>query len=281
MKKSAKWLLLILTVLCVGVFVLYYFDSQSSRDTVAPVISMESDQLALSVQDGRDAFLAGVTAVDDRDGDVSDLVVVESVSAVDGNHCATVTYAAFDRSGNVAKAERTVAYTDYEGPKFALTTSLVFRSGYNLDPLDYVTAEDPIDGDLTERVKATLASGESDLSREGVHRVELRVTNSMGDTVRLTVPVEVYDPDMYDANINLSDYLIYLKKGSAFRAEDYLESLYAGYRVISIEQLKADGAQIDIRSDVQTAVPGTYDVTYTITYGTYTGHTRLIVVVEE
>lgn len=281
MKKSIKWLLLILVVLCVAAFVMFYMYSQNSRDHTAPVISMEGDMLSLSVYDTQDAFLTGVSALDDRDGDVSELVVVESVSAVDENHCATVTYAAFDRSGNVAKAERTVAYTDYEGPKFGLTTALVFRSGYNFDLFDYVVANDPIDGELTERIKATLVSAESDIRKEGIHQVDLRVTNSMGDTARLTVPVEVYDPSEYNGTVNLSDYLIYLEKGGTFSAEDYLEDLYADYRTILPEQLNAGGAQIDIRSDVQTNVPGTYSVTYTVTYGIYTGYTRLIVVVEE
>ena len=281
MKNFAKWLLLLLMVLCVAVFVMYYLDTQSSRDTVPPVISMESDQYSLSVHDGRDAFLVGVTALDDRDGDVSDLVVVESVSAIDSNDCVTVTYAAFDRAGNVAKAQRTAMYTDYVGPKFDLTAALVFRSGYNQDLFDYVTAEDPVDGDLTERIKATMVDGESDIRQEGLHQVELRVTNSMGDTARLTVPVDVYDPDKYDAAVNLSDYLVYLEQGSTFHAEDYLENLYAGYRTIPLEQLKENGAQIEIVSDVNPDVPGTYSATYTITYGAYNGYTRLIVVVEE
>lgn len=281
MKKSVKWLLLILMVLCVAVFVMYYIYSQNSRDHVAPVISIESNTLSLSVHDGLDVFLSGVSARDDRDGDVSGSVVVESVSSVDENHCATVIYAAFDRAGNVAKAERTVAYTDYEGPEYDLAAALVFRSGYNFDLLDYITAEDPIDGDLTERIKANLVSEGYDIHEDGIHQVELRVTNSMGETARLTVPVEVYDPSQYNAAVILSDYLVYWDKGRAFHGEDYLENLNTGYRMLSLEQLRLEGAEIDIKSSVEVNVPGTYEVTYTITHGTYAGYTRLIVVVEE
>ena len=281
MKKITKWLLLILLVLCTAAFIVYYRFSQAGPDRTAPVISMEAEEITLSVGDGQEAYLAGVTALDDVDGDVTAMMVVEGVSAIDSRDCVTITYAAFDRAGNVAKAHRTGRYTDYEGPKFALKNPLVFYSGYTIDLLDHITASDPLDGDLSARVKATLSGGETDLSQEGTHPVDLRVTNSMGDTARITVPVEICSYAAYDATVNLTDYLIYWEKGSPFQAEDYLVSLYAGYREITPEQLGAEGAQIDIHSDVNPDEPGSYSVSYTITYGSYTGFTRLIVVVED
>lgn len=282
MKKWIKRLLLILVVLCAALFFGYYLNLQQERDHTAPEIFMETDVISVSVYAQQDCLLDGVTAWDDRDGDVTEFLVVEGVSAIGEDHSATVTYAAFDQAGNVTKAERVVSYTDYEGPKFDFTVPLVFRSGYVIDMQDYVTASDPMDGDLTDKIKAALSGDKGgSLSTVGTHQVELRVTNSMGDTARLTVPVEVYESTQYNATVNLTKGLVYLEKGSSFRAGAYLESLYAGYQTVSPTQLIAAGADISIQSDVQSNVPGTYSVTYTVTYGSYTGFTRLIVVVED
>ena len=281
MSKILRWLLLILTALCLLACGVYVLHSRQTRDTAAPVISFAEDALSLSVHDAQDVLLDGVTAWDDRDGDVTASLVVEGVSSIHSDDSATVTYAAFDRAGNVTKAQRAVRYTDYEDPRFSLSAPLIFRSGFTVDLFRYVTASDPVDGDISDRIKATLTGGETSISEIGIHEVELRVTNSMGDTARLTVPVEVYASSDYNATVKLSDYLVYVNAGSAFAPESYLQGMTAGYREYSVSQLSDDGAKIDIRSNVRTDVPGAYDVTYTVSHGSYTGYTRLIVIVEE
>ena len=279
MKIRNKGLLLMLVVLCAVVFGIYCINTQNRQDQTAPVISMDAPEIELSVQDDRDACLRGVSAWDNEDGDVTEFLVVEGMSAIGRNDCVTVTYAAFDGAGNVSKAQRTIHYTDYEGPKFVLEHPLIFINVYTIDLLNYVTAFDPMDGDISERIKATLSGGEGDLSQEGIHMVNLRVSNSMGDTARITVPVEINTQSDYNAVVWLTDYLIYLKTGDAFNPHDYLECLYAGYKEIPPNELTDE--QIIIQSDVDTKAPGTYSVTYTVSDGNYTGFTRLIVVVEE
>ena len=281
MRKIKPWILPAVVVLCVILFAVYCIWDKLARDETPPVISVEEGALSLSVRDGHEALLRGVTAMDEQDGDVTDLLVVEGVSSIDKNHCATVTYAAFDRAGHVSKAKRTVCYTDYEAPRFALSSALMFRSGYPVDLYDYVTASDLIDGDLSNQIKANLVEGEYDLSKVGTHLVELRVTNSMGDTARLTVPVWVYSPSDYNANLSLTDYLIYLEKGQHFDGGVYLDCLYAGGQRVSKSTLTGNGAVIEMESDVQPDVPGTYRVIYTVTWQNYTAGSQLIVVVEE
>lgn len=281
MKKIKRWILPVLTVLCVILFAVYCIWMEASRDETAPVIVVEGDVISLSVHDGQETLLKGVTAWDEQDGDVTELLVVEGISAIrEGNH-STVTYAAFDRAGNVTKAQRTVAFTDYEGPKFEFSTALMFRSGYTVDLYDYVTASDPIDGDLSGQIRVELVEGELDLSTVGTHLVELRVTNSMGDTARLTVPVQVYSASDYNASLYLTNYLVYLEKGQYFDSGFYLSRLSAGDQILYRDMLAENGAVVDIRSDVQTDIPGTYSVTYTVSYENYIGSSRLIVVVEE
>lgn len=279
-KRMRAWKVLLLTGLCCIGFAGYRLVSRQRVDHTPPEITVPPEELQISVRADQNALLDGVTAWDDRDGDVTAYLVVEGISAVVGDQRAEVTYAAFDQAGNVAKCRRTLHYTDYQSPRFTLSQPLVFRSGRSFDVFDYVGAEDTLDGSLNDRIKATLVAGETSISEVGIHMVKFRVTNSMGDTAYLTVPVEVYAAAEYNAALELTEPLVYLQKGDAFRAEDYLRTLKIGTREIVLNGTP-EGVKVEIDSDVNTQEPGCYSVSYTVSSETWTGHTRLIVVVEE
>lgn len=281
MKRIGRWILLILLVLSFMGFTAYYFLSHRGLDTAAPTISFDREELALSVYDGTEALLQGVSARDDFDGDVTASLLVETVSSIRSDHTALVTYAAFDRAGHVTKAQRTIRYTDYHRPTFALSAPLLFRSGSTVDIYQYLTALDLVDGDLSDKIKATLVGGEGNISQDGLHQVEVRVTNSMGDTARLTLPVEVYPNGVYNATLELTDYLVYVEKGQPFSTGDYLSALLAGSGTYDLTGELPQGAALDVQSDVVTGSAGCYSVTYTLTYGSYKACTRLIVIVED
>lgn len=265
---------------CAAAFQGYLALSNSTQDNTGPEISFESQQIQVSVKDSEDALLKGVTAWDDRDGDVTGLVVVEGVSNISANHVVKVTYAAFDAAGNVTKAQREVSYSDYKSPRFKLSKPLAFQSGTSFDVFQYIHAEDVIDGSLDSRIKATLVGGDSAITAEGLHKVEFRVTNSMGDTSSLTVPVEVYPSGLYRGTVSLRENLVYLSKGSAFEPMDYLQQYQVGSTVYTYSE-ETDDISVNIDGDqVDTSTPGVYSVSYTVTDGVNTGYTRLTVVVE-
>lgn len=280
MGKKRIWALLLLTFLCCLGFAAYLFFSQRIVDNTAPEISFASDTLPVSVTASDAELMAGVTAWDNQDGDVTASIVVEGIVGLSSDQLATITYAAFDQAGNVAKAQRTLQYTDYRSPRFSLTAPLVFRSGSSFNVLNYIGAEDVIDGILDDRIKATLVSTEGVLSEEGTYEVEFRVTNSMKDTAYLTIPVDIYSAGMYNATVTLSDYLVYVEQGSSFDYRDFLERFQKGSETVSLKDSPSD-VSVSCDSDVNTNVPGAYSVTYTVKSGSYTGYTRLIVVVEE
>ena len=280
MRKKRIWALLIVTFACCIGFAAYLVYTRQISDNTPPEISFLSDVLEVSVEALEDDLLVGVTAQDSKDGNVTNSVLVEGISGLSSDQLATITYAAFDQAGNVAKAQRTVQYTDYQSPRFSLSAPLVFRSGSAFNLLHYIGAEDVIDGILNDRIKATLVSTESALSEEGTHEVEFRVTNSMKDTAYLTVPVDIYPAGMYNATVTLSDYLVYVEQGSRFDDLDYLESFQKGSETVFLKGNSSD-VSVSCDSDVNTNFPGTYSVTYTVKSGSYTGYTRLIVVVEE
>lgn len=280
MKKMRIRALLLVTFLCCLGFAVYLFLSQRMVDSVPPEISFVSDTLQVSVLASDAELMEGVAAWDDQDGDVSAGIVIEGIDGLSSDQTARITYAAFDRSGNVAKARRVLQYTDYQSPRFSLSAPLVFSDSASVNLLNYIGAEDVVDGTLDDRIKATLVKTDTALSEEGVHEVEFRVTNSMKDTAYLTIPVDIYPAGLYNAVVTLSSYLVYVERGSSFDPRDYLGRFQKGTETISLKDNTPE-VSVSCDSDVNPNVPGTYSVRYTVKSGAYTGYTRLIVVVVE
>ncbi len=297
--KVNKRYVILPVLLCCLLTAVYCMVFVLRDDRKAPEIHMDSDMLTVSVYADDSALMQGVTATDNKDGDVTAGVLVEGVSKFTGENAAVIKYVAYDTAGNVAKASRTIQYTDYQSPKFGQEKALVFASNTAPDVLSFMTATDVIDGDISNNIKGTLLSDATSLNYSGVHTVEFRVTNSMGDTQYITLPVDVYEGNEYNAKVELTDYLVYIPVGADFNEEDYLVSL-----VVGTNQYPLDGSgsnriyinnyispavnptanitNIEIKSDVDINTPGVYSVSYTANYaGRYTGFTRLNVVVEE
>ena len=277
MKARGRIALLALVLVCCAAFAVYRIAEARCADREAPQITMAQEELRLSVKDGTEKLLDGVTAQDAQDGDVTDLLVVESVRGIVADKRFTVTYAAFDAAGNVAKAQRTVYYEDYTSPCFTLTASLIFREG-TVDVFAPLGADDVFAGSMKDRIKGTLVSGESQVSQPGDYTVEFRVTNGLGDTAYLTAPVRVLPAGNRNAELTLTDYLIYLRKNEAFAPEMYLDTLSAGGQTVALD---GGSVSLQIDSDVDMTKMGTYCVDYTAAYGQYTAYTMLLVVVED
>ena len=231
--KKRNWLLLLAIAVCLGLYFGYRAIDRLSTDSTPPQIVFSDEALELSVQDSSDVLLQGVTAFDNRDGEVTASLVVERVRLADTDGSVLVRYAAFDRSGNTSKAERAARYTDYEAPRFSLNRPLLFTSNVSFDILDAVSASDTLDGDIHHRIRAT-SLDDSSITSAGSHEVEFRVTNGLGDTARLTLPVEVFASGIYTMDVTLSKYLIYLEAGTAFDADRYLDSVTRNRETVSL-----------------------------------------------
>lgn len=283
--KRGYFLLSIVMAAAIALFGAYLVLTHNLKDTRPPVISVDEKMLEISVKDEKDKLMTGITAMDDRDGDVTASLLVESIYGISDDNVTTVTYAAFDRAGNVSKIERKVRYTDYHEPRLQLSGSLCFPYNSGFDLLDYVGAEDVLEGDIRRRVRATLVSATHSINEIGSHVVRLQVTNSLGDTVEMDFPVEVYDPEWYTASVKLDEYLIYLKKGDVFRPEGYLKAFSVRGEETDISRGIPDKILCDINSNVNTSVPGIYRVKYTLTQTVnmtaFSGQAILVVIVQE
>ena len=281
-----RWNVMLLLVMAaaVGLFGCYLLWIHNNLDTTGPVITVEEGLLEISVKDPAQALMQGVRAVDDRDGDVTAGVLIESIYGINENKESTVTYAAFDAAGNVTKTQRVIRYRDYHAPRFTLSRSLTYAYGRKIDLLQDVGAEDVLEGSIGRRIHAALISETANIEMEGVHQVKLQVANSLGDTVQLVVPVEVYDPEWYNAEVTLSAYLVYLKAGTQFNPRSYLKSFVVRGEVQNINGITPEGISVEIDSKVRMDVPGLYEVRYVLsqTEGmtTHTGIAKLLVIVE-
>lgn len=289
--KRKNWVPLLLILISLVVFAGYRQYDAWKTDIKAPEISISDAQmLEISVAAPKSALLQGVTAQDRRDGDVTGKLVVERMQLINADGLIEVGYAVADSSGNVAKAVRKVQYTDYEGPKFSLECPLVFEEHENIDIMDAVLASDVLDGDVQHRIRATAMTDES-ITKVGTHKVHFQVTNSLGDTSEIQIPVEVLETNTYEADLTLTDYLIYLPQGSGFQPKEYLDAFtYKGTTTQLSGGLPRDFS-LKITGEVPTQTPGVYPVEYRVTYivrhatnpdydQKFTGYSKLIVVVE-
>lgn len=274
-----------------AVFVGYRQYDAITTDVEAPEIFINDTQmLQISVQTPKAELLQNVTAVDRRDGDVTEKLVVESMHLMNADGLIEVGYAVADKSGNVAKATRMVQYTDYESPKFSLSAPLIYEVYDDFDIMRSVFAQDVIDGDIQHRIRAT-ALGEESIMSQGVHEVHFQVSNSLGDLSEIILPVEVIETGTYAADLTLTDYLVYLPQGATFRPEEYLGEFIYRAESTSLRNGLPHNFFIEVTGAVQTQTPGVYRVEYLVTQvvqhatnpeldQTYSGYSKLIVVVE-
>lgn len=281
-------------------FGINYYRKSIYEDKTGPVFEMEDNIVQVSVKDNEKALLRGLTATDAADGDVTDSIIVESISPFTGTGRRIVSYAAFDSDNHVTHTKRDLVYKDYQASQFHLNKPLSFAMN-TTNLLDGVTVDDCIDGDLTKSVKL-MSDGEIDTSHVGEYSARLKVTNSAGGVSYLPVTIEIYDASVQykRPQLKLKDIVVYLEKGEDFDEEEYLTSITInGTEYSMTDEAGTYGARyvqqdvidktigydrVDIESNVDTDVSGYYEVTYSFEdteENTGTGHARLYVVVLE
>jgi len=268
------------------IFGYYEYRVISDRDNEPPVIESSSDELFVSVEATRDELLAGLKATDNKDGDVTDTIVMVSSSYFVSGSTVKMTYAAFDSHKNVGTYTRKVTYTDYHSPRFALSQPLVFTSRSNPDYLANVSAYDVLDGDISSKI--TLIAQDSTYSDSDTRTIPMifQVTNSVGDTAEVYVNADQITQEAYNSPAPaLSEYIIYTTVGDT--SPDYrslITGIRRGNRIDDFddrymkENITIDNSRVDLNE------PGSYSVSYILMdreYETVVGSTYLYVVVME
>lgn len=259
------------------VFTANWYSDKSEIDHTFPEIKVGKEQLEISVNAGTEEFLKDVIATDEKDGDLTNQVIVESVSKfVDKEqHICNVTYVVSDSDNNVTKKTRKIRFTDYESPKFTVSAPLVLELGSEMKPSDVIGAIDDYDGDISGKIK--VLSSTISTKTKGEYSFTAQVTNSLGDTTKLKATVVIDQGNNLSPTIELNQYIVYLKVGDKFKPEKYIKSVKDNEG----NSISKDKVEV-VRSTVNTEKAGFYNVQYTVNEGQDTeGSTYLTVVVEE
>ena len=209
------------------------------EDKTIPVIDCPEEPPVLSVKDGSgDAWLQGVTAWDEKDGDLTDQLLLEGISKNAAGEV-TATYAVVDSDHHVVRQSRAVRYTDYTLPRFSLTKELRYSMGSSIRIKDRMSVTDVVDGDLSDRIKVN--SNDLTPYYEGTYPVTFEATNSLGDTASLTLDVAIRNYAAGEPRIELKEYLVYRTEGESFDPMSYLDSVSGGTAESVSVQLPEDG----------------------------------------
>jgi hypothetical protein len=269
MRSIKKFLIIALVILLAGQIATRILQGSAERKE-PPVISCPDTVLEISARDSESALLVDVTATDNQDGDLTSQIIVGGTSKLITNDTAKVTYLVFDKDHNMASCTRYIRYTDYQRPRFSILQPLVYSTTEDASLLERLAAYDVVDGDISNRIRvSTLAATDN----SQIYDITIQITNSVGDTARLKLPVLRLDYDPMRPNIKLSNYLIYIDANSSFDATTYLSSVSTPQGSISVNN-------VTIESDVDISTAGTYYVKYTYTANGSTGIAILTVVVQ-
>ena len=270
--RIVKTITIILFILAVALFAGFGLYDRLLSDTKAPVITCAEETVSVSVNDPESALLAGVTAKDDRDGDLTGKIMLGGVSKLINDDTAKVTYYVFDSADNMASATRFVRYTDYQRPEITVRTPLVYAPGENISVAERLRAMDVIDGDISDRIRVSATDINANV--EGTYHITVYVTNSMGDTTELKLPLCIFGKGLADGQIVLMQYLVTLERGAQFDPAEY----YLGAKMPSGRSVKV--TDVVVSGEVDTDTPGVYQLLYkgTTQNGTVLAATLAVIV---
>ena len=301
--RIAVIIIFILTVIGYGTFNFY---EKKNADQTRPEIEMDSPSIVISVNDEESAIFQGMKAYDEKDGDVSENLIVESLSNFYEKGKRTAYIAVFDYDNHVNKITRDVIYEDYEEPVFELTAPFDFPiketvGGISIQELSQnMSVVDSIDGDVSGSLRLS-SDYILNSAKEGEYPMEFQVTTSAGYLSRLPVTVRIYNAaeEAKSPFIELSEYLINVEKGTDIDPGSYVKSLVVDGIVYNrmkdsdsfvseedgrnTERLEIDLKSISIdASAYDEDTSGTYEIKYRITDSEGNdGVARLYVVVRE
>ncbi|MGN0265670.1 MAG: hypothetical protein ACI4DX_15090 [Oliverpabstia sp.] len=272
--KNLRMLIIVFFCVTAAGFAVYTMKDLAVKDTGAPVITSDTETLQVSIKADEAQMMQGLRAEDDRDGDVTDSLVVVSHSKFFEKGKVRVNYAAFDEKGNVGTYTRVLEYTDYTSPQFSIISPLRYEENQgDLQLLRKVKAEDCLDGDLSGLIKLKYDEGSYvDIDEEGKAGVTFQVTNSYGDTVQLPVKLEFLDEENWRLPYpTLSEYLVYTPVNTQVDYAEYLTGVYVGGSELLFEDTQTGEDYGYFREDVSVSpqvdysTPGVYPVVYTLT----------------
>ncbi|MTH54073.1 DUF5011 domain-containing protein, partial [Bacillus mangrovi] len=167
-------------------------------DNIKPVITGTQDK-QINFNDAFDP-LAGVTASDNNDGDLTSAIKIEGLVDVNKAGSYTLTYSVTDKSGNAVSAERKVTVIDHIKPAFSGAEDITIGLNTEFDLLAGVSASDNNDGDLTPAIST---NGSVNTTVEGNYTVTYSVSDRAGNTSEISRIITVKKIKVSSLEINM------------------------------------------------------------------------------
>ena len=271
--KAFKIVILIAFVFISIASAAVFIGEKIGTDRTYPVITVEEEMIEVSLKATDEELLKGVTAYDEKDKDLTDRIIIESISRFTEQGVSKVIYAVCDNDNNVAKATRMIKFKGYEPPKFKVTGNLCFSLYEHIDIREIIQAVDSLEGDITSKIVVTSDDYASSIA--GVFSLSATVTNSKGDTSSIKLPLVVEDHPLSVPVIELNEYLLYTKKGKTI-----------DFKTCVVDALDAQEVslkdKVTFESNVDFNTPGTYYVHFYVTDSLgLRGHSIMTVIVGE
>ena len=268
--KALRIITVFLFVLSLVLYLGVSFRYSILLDRVSPQIQCASEVLEVSVNAAESELLAGVTAKDNRDGDLTGQIMVQGISRLLTEDTARITYVVMDSSDNIASCTRTLRYTDYARPRLQLTEIPVYRTYPEDDSMvklfEALSAQDVHDGDISDQIQISVQHVNDNI--EGELYVSVQIINSLGDSEVIPLTIVIDNEGARNPLVTLKEYITYVDAGSDFDPQSYILTLNgSAYR-------GAD-SNLVIDSQVDTATPGAYQVRYQ--YQSFTVYQTVVV----
>ncbi len=250
-----------------------YISEKINTDKTIPQITVAEEMIEVSLKAKDEELLSGITAYDEKDGDLTDKIIIESISRFTEKGVCKVIYAVCDSNNNVAKATRMIKYKGYKSPWFLVRGNLCFSLYEHIDLTELIAARDSLEGDITGKIVTT--SDDFSSSIAGVFSLNVSVSNSKGDSSAIKLPLIVEDIPLSAPKIELKEYLVYSKKGETLDLNSYIVD------ALDVEETSIKN-NVTIESNADFNKPGTYNVHYYVTDKLgVRGHSVLTVIVGE
>ena len=252
--RALRWIITIAFVFTTALYITFFVREKMTTDNTIPVITIEDELIEVSFAATDEEFLQGVTAYDEKDKDLTDKIIVESVSKFLEDGVCKVVYAVCDSDNNVVNATRKIKYKNYESPRFYVDESLCYSIYDRINISQVIRAEDCIDGDISRSIIVT--SEDFTGSVVGVFSIDISVTNSKGDVSTLKLPLVLEDRTLSAPVIELSEYLIYADIGE----EIDFASFIVGAKDKKQTDIPLESVRIETKADMEKE--GIYSVHY-------------------
>lgn len=241
-----KFLVVLLVIVCIGLGAGVVF-LKGSEDNEGPKITFEEGKDTKYSSDmTKDELLQKVKAYDEKDGDVTDSLTVETMYPKNDGKEMAVIFVAKDKSNNVTKKEFTMEAADgtAENPDLGLIDpDAIDENAASADSteVDSTDSQDVVATDSVDAASAEAQNGEESL--------EAQAQKTQEDKIAQLSP---QDPKMY-----LNTYYVEVPVGTVLDKLSYVKDIQDDVDTTS-DLFK----KIQITGDVNTGVAGTYELTY-------------------